>query len=147
MRYLPALLLLSCGSAPSGDPDVDALAWDLCSEYGALCIPSGVKEDLGLIEDSDIGWGAFYYRTFDLPAVSGYVGVVCYDDEKCREDLAMCGFVILHEIGHLREGENQSDADCYAAARSTPEQYAAGLAYICEHGWRERCAALTECAP
>ena len=136
----------SCGSVPSGNASVDDVVNGLCTEHNALCVPSSVKTDLGLIEDGDIRWGKFYWVAAD-PTGDGYIGVVCYDDVVCAEDLDACGFVILHELGHMNAGHDQTAADCWAAQRATPEQLAAGISLVCSFRDRPRCAALKECAP
>jgi hypothetical protein len=136
-----------CGSVPSSNVEVDELAQSLCSRYGAICVPLSVADDLGIANDEDVGWGVFKYKRFTVLDEDLRVGYVVYDDEKCAEDLELCGFVILHEIGHLYRGSSQTAADCFAGRRSTQAQYDAGVDFICGHGWANRCDALAECSP
>lgn len=149
--WAAVLLALGCGGPPSGHDKVDDLVSDICGKYNALCVPSGLKEDLPFFDDylSDFHWGRASYGEFDLPGgLTLDVGFICYNEDVCAENLKRCGFVLLHEIGHRERGSSQIAADCWAAEHATQEQYTSGVYMLCNvFRDADRCAAVKTCGP
>ena len=144
---------IACGSGvldtravhPDGTPTL-AMVRETCGSMGVLCVPAETAVLTGAVED--VTWGRVHYRELDMVAVSDRAGVILYEYGLCRRQPVACRWVLRHEKGHLVHGPDQTEADCWAAAHSTPEENAAGYALLEQFRQpQERLAALKGCTP
>ncbi len=49
---------------------------------------------------------------------------------RCAENLSLCLFAVWHEIGHVRLGDNERLADCFAADSAEPYQVDAAVCHF-----------------
>ena len=108
-------LLVACSSPDDGCPapltSTEAEARQavaaICQEHGAVCEA----------------------RQSIFPGETDF-GVVYWSPVRCVEDLRLCAFVVRHEIGHIRLGPSEGDADCWASANSKPVEVDAAICFF-----------------
>ena len=139
-RALAALLLVAAGCAarleyPEPRNDVEGVVFPICERHGVVCVA----------DEKGTEFGKFSYRDVDFGFVTIRAGVVRYQPSACAADLVLCEFVIHHEVGHLRAGSDQTDADCYAMRFASTAATVRAIEWMTEHKWLRRASALRQC--